>query len=43
MVADFVSEMKRVENKSDFKNLARVNHHGLQGFKLKISQMNQKR
>ena len=34
-VTEFVSEIKRVENYSDFENLAHVIQHGLQGFILK--------
>ena len=41
-VTDFVSEIKRVENYSDFKKLAHVIHYGLQGFFwLKISKVSQ--
>ena len=32
---DFVSEIKRVENYTDFENLAKVIQHGLQGFMAK--------
>lgn len=31
-VTDFVSEIKRVENLSDFKKFARVNQNDVQGF-----------
>jgi len=31
-VTDYISEIKCVENKSDFEKLARINQHGLQGF-----------
>ena len=34
-VTDFVSEIKRVENYPDFKNLAHVIQHGLQRFMVK--------
>ena len=40
---DFVLEIKRVENKSDFEKLPCAEQHGLQGFYLKISKMNQQR
>ena len=34
-VADFVSEIKRVENSPDFEKLAHVIQHGLRGFIVK--------
>ena len=34
-VTSFVSEIKRVENYTDFENLAHVLQYGLQGFILK--------
>jgi len=30
---DFVSEIKHVENQSDFEKLVHLNQHGLQGLK----------
>ena len=38
-VKDFISEINRVENLSDFENLVHINQHGLQGFYIKISKM----
>ena len=34
-VTDFVSEVKRMDNYSDFEKLAHVIQHGLQGFLVK--------
>ena len=42
-VTDFVSEIKRVENYTDFEKLTHATHHGLQGLKLKISRVSQSR
>jgi len=42
-VTVFVSDIKRFENYPDWDKLAHVIQHGLQGLKVKISKVNQRR